>query len=164
MNTCSYGEDTLRLLRTKCVELAYNGSDTFGLENPPVWMGQALRFAPLLSACMRKARGGPIQTISPAFDGLKVFPSLVGLSIARFGRSSCSRLASPPVSQSTGFPHLPHSQEGYGTSMILRCLSIYLTSTPEPASHLIIFLKLFAPSQTAWWEPRVISGPADRRT
>jgi hypothetical protein len=47
-------------------------------------MGQALRFAPLLSACMRKALGGPIQTILPAFDGLKVFPSLAGLSIARF--------------------------------------------------------------------------------
>jgi hypothetical protein len=50
-------------------------------------MGQALRFAPLLSACTRKALGGPIQTIQPAFDGLKVFPSLAGLSIARFGRS-----------------------------------------------------------------------------
>ena len=76
-------------------------------------MGQASRFAPLLSACTRKALGGPIQTIAPAFDGLKVFPSLAGLSIARFGRSSF-RLASPPVSQPTGFPHLPHSQEGYG--------------------------------------------------
>ena len=39
------------------------------------------------SACTRKARAGPIQTIAPAFDGLKVFPSLAGLSIARFGRS-----------------------------------------------------------------------------
>jgi hypothetical protein len=37
------------------------------------------------SACTRKARGGPILTITPAFDGLKVFPSLAGLSISRFG-------------------------------------------------------------------------------
>jgi hypothetical protein len=36
---------------------------------------------------MRKALGGPIQTIAPAFDGLKVFPSLAGLSIARFDLS-----------------------------------------------------------------------------
>ena len=90
-----------------------------------MWMGQASRFAPLLSACMRKARGGPIQTITPAFDGLKVFPSLAGLSIARFGRSSCSRLASPPVSQPTGFPHLPHSQEG---SIIDTEMSQYLSN------------------------------------
>jgi hypothetical protein len=47
-------------------------------ENPRRWMGQALRFAPFLSAYTRKARGGPIQTIAPAFDGLKVFPSLKG--------------------------------------------------------------------------------------
>jgi hypothetical protein len=50
-------------------------------------MGQASRFAPLLSACTRKARGGPTLTIAPAFDGLKVLPSLAGLSIARFGLS-----------------------------------------------------------------------------
>ena len=79
-------------------------------------MGQALRFAPLLSACTRKARGGPIQTIAPAFDGLKVFPSLAGLltTIPRFGRTfvqdlPACRCLSPPDS-----PHLPHSQEGYG--------------------------------------------------
>jgi hypothetical protein len=53
------------------------------------------------SACTRKARGGPIQTIAPAFDGLKVFPSLAGLSIARFGRSHFAglptrRCLSPP--------------------------------------------------------------------
>jgi hypothetical protein len=88
MNICSYGEDTLCLLGQSVSELAYNGSDTSGLENPLGWMGQASRFAPLLSACTRKARGGPIQTIAPAFDGLKVFPSLAGLSIARFGLSS----------------------------------------------------------------------------
>ena len=84
---CSNGEDTLCLSGQSASELAYDGSDTSGLENPLGWMGQALRFAPLLSACTRKALGGPIQTIAPAFDGLKVFPSLAGLSIARFGRS-----------------------------------------------------------------------------
>jgi hypothetical protein len=52
----------------------------------------------------------PIQTISPAFDGLKVFPSLAGLSIARFGRSSF-RLAGLPVSQPTGWSALA-SQSG----------------------------------------------------
>jgi hypothetical protein len=29
------------------------------------------------------------------------------------------------VSQPTGFPHLPHSQEGYGVSLMLRCYDIY---------------------------------------
>jgi hypothetical protein len=94
------------------------------------WMGQASRSAPLLSACTRMARGGPILTIVPAFDGLKVFPSLAGLSIARFGLILARfRLASPPVSQPTGFPHLPHSQEGYGASLMLRCRSIYPIDT-----------------------------------
>ena len=55
---CSNGEDTLCLSGQSAFELAYDGSDTSGLENPPCWwMGQASRFAPLLSACTRKTLG-----------------------------------------------------------------------------------------------------------
>src|SRR5438874_13400120 len=77
-------------------------------------MGQALRFAPLLSACMRKARGGPIQTIAPGFDGLKVFPALAGLSIARFGRISYSRLASHRCLSPRGFRTYPYARRVTG--------------------------------------------------
>jgi hypothetical protein len=69
-----------------------------------------LRFAPLLSACTRKARGGPILTIAPAFDGLKVFPSLAGLSISRFGL--CSFQACQPAGVSVHRVSALASQSG----------------------------------------------------
>jgi hypothetical protein len=33
--------------------------------------------------------------------------------------------------QPTGFPHLPHSQEGYGVVIMLRCRSIYIPPALE---------------------------------
>jgi hypothetical protein len=55
---------------------------------------------------------GPIQTIAPAFDGLQLSVSCGFIDFPL--RSTSNRLASPPMLQPTGFPHLPHSQEGYG--------------------------------------------------
>jgi hypothetical protein len=127
---CSYGEDTLCLLRQSASELAYNGSDTSGLENPLGWMGQALRFAPLLSAYTRKARGGPIQTIAPAFDGLKVFPSLAGLSIARFGL--CSFQACQPAGASAHRVSALAPQSGGLRRIIDAEMSKYLSKSTPP--------------------------------
>ena len=81
--TCSYGEDTLCLSRQSASELAYNGSDTSGLENPRSWMGQALRFAPLPSAypaglSMHRSN----DRISPR--RFKCFPSLAGFVLRPF--------------------------------------------------------------------------------
>jgi hypothetical protein len=59
------------------------------------------------SAFTRKARGGPIQTIAPAFDGLKVFPSLAGLSIARFGLSRITGLPARRCLSPPGFRTYP---------------------------------------------------------
>jgi hypothetical protein len=60
-------------------ELASNGSETSGSENSPDGeRGWRCGSPHCFSACTRKARGGPIQTIAPVFDGLKVFPSLEG--------------------------------------------------------------------------------------
>jgi hypothetical protein len=139
-NTCSNGEATHFALYGKVLsELAYNGSDTSGLENPlGRWMGQASRFAPLLSARMRKALGGPIQTIAPAFDGLQVFPSLVGFCLTtspHFGRCLHFRLASRRCLSPPDIPHLPHSQEGYGV-VIETEMSGYLGETGHPTGHL----------------------------
>jgi hypothetical protein len=87
---------------------------------------------------MRKARGGPIQTIAPAFDGLQLSAScgFVDFPLRSwvFSGLPARRCLSPP-----GGPHFPHSQEGYGASLMLRCPNIYLTHTPEMVPDLIIF-------------------------
>jgi hypothetical protein len=60
-------------------ELAYNGSETSGSENSlGSERGRRCDLPHCFSACTRKAHGGPILTITPAIDGLKVFPSLEG--------------------------------------------------------------------------------------
>ena len=148
-------------------ELAYNGSDTSGLENPRGWMGQASRFAPLLSACTRKALGGPIQTIPPAFDGLKVFPSLAGLSIARFGRSLVQ--ACQPASVSAHRVSALAPQSGGLRGLIDAEMSKYLSNTARQKSRSTD--NFFELSQRrgrairpAARQMQLISKPTDQRT
>jgi hypothetical protein len=110
-------------------ELAYNGSNTSGPENS---LGKRDRRCglPHYSLLLRARLAADDPDDPPAFDGLKVFPSLTRFyltTIPRLGRRSCSdlpvrRCLSPP-----GSPHLPHSQEGYGV-LINAEMSEYLWS------------------------------------
>ena len=94
-----------------------------------------MRFAPLLSLLVRaRLSAQPIQTIAPAFDGLKVFPSLAEFLLTttlRLGRLSCSDLPARRCLSPPGSPHLPHSQEGYGVSSTLRWRGYLQKSGPD---------------------------------
>ena len=130
--------------RQSVLELAYNGSDTSGLEKPLSGWDRRCGLPHCSLLVRARLSVQPIQTIAPAFDGLKVFPSLTRFLLAttpRLGRISCSDLPVRRILSHPGSPHLPHSQEGYGVVSTLRFGSIY-KSAPlfrGAKAHFLIF-------------------------
>ena len=117
---------------------ASSGGRHIGSEEPRSWSGRAVRFAPLPSACPRKAARCTDPTIAPAFDGLKISVSRRAKFIDRSPlRSSFlgprnegfNRCLSPP-----GFPQCPTVRGLRGAlapSTEMSCIAIYLADLLE---------------------------------
>jgi len=90
------------------------------------WLGQAVRFAPLPSAYLRKAHWWTNPPISPAFDGLKRFRLSPGLLFDHqpgFGRSVQGHTKPiaqvlRPASQAAGISVVPLVLEDAGRLLI----------------------------------------------
>jgi hypothetical protein len=75
-------------VRAKCCQSLHLMARTH-LDQRTQWLsGTGVAVCPVTLCLYAQGSRWTIQTIAPAFDGLKVFPSRAGLSIARFGLSS----------------------------------------------------------------------------
>jgi hypothetical protein len=114
LKTCGNGEAYTLPVTAKCFRsLHITARKHQDLRNHRWRSGQALRFAPLL-LCLY-AQGSrwtdpDDRTNLRRFKGIPVSRGFIDFPL----RSTSNGLASPPMLQPTGFPHLPHSQEGYG--------------------------------------------------